>query len=431
MRDKILQLTENYWKKKNNKSFSPGVDQITVTEKVINHEEIKYMVDAALDGWLTTGRFNKIFETKLAEALGSKLVITVNSGSSANLVALSALASEKIESKRRINFGDEVITVAAGFPTTVNPIIQIGAIPVFIDISLSNFNIDINLIKKSITKKTKAIMVAHTLGNPYDVKKIKKICEEFNIWLVQDSCDALGCEVDGKKLGFYGDIGSVSFYPAHHITTGEGGAVFTNSMKLKRIAESIRDWGRDCYCEPGKDNTCKKRYCWKLGKLPYGYDHKYTYTHLGYNLKMTDMQASCGVAQLKKLPKFIKARRDNYNYLKKNLDFLKKDFFFCSETPNAKASWFGFLINIKKTSMIKRNDIIEYLDKKKVATRLLFGGNLTKQPYLINRKFKKYGSLKNTDFVMNNSFWIGIHPGLDKKKLDYVIKIFKEFYKKY
>jgi CDP-6-deoxy-D-xylo-4-hexulose-3-dehydrase len=386
------------------------------------------MVEASLDGWLTTGRFNTDFEDKLSFFLGVKCLLTVNSGSSANLIAFSTLTSSKLK-ERSIQKGDEVITVAAGFPTTVNPIIQFGAIPVFIDVKIPTYNIDENLIEEAITKKTKAIMLAHTLGNPFNVKKIKEICDKYNLWLIEDSCDALGSKFNNQFVGTFGDLATLSFYPAHHITMGEGGAVFTNSKKLERIAESFRDWGRDCYCEPGKDNTCNKRFGWKLGDLPFGYDHKYTYSHLGYNMKITDMQAACGLAQLDRLEWFIKKRKENFNFLYKNLKDLEEFLTLPEPEKNSEPSWFGFPLSLKNNSKYNRNDLIKYLNANKIGTRLLFSGNLVKQPYMKNVNFKVHGDLKNTDLVMENTFWIGLFPGLTKEHLQYSFVKIKNFFK--
>ena len=410
------------------KDFIPGVTPVPVSGKVLDAEELKYMVEASLDGWLTTGRFNKEFEAKIATFIGAKLAITVNSGSSANLVAFMTLTSPKLK-ERAVVPGDEVISVAAGFPTTINPIIQFGAIPVFIDIDIPTYNIKVEEIESAISKRTKAIMIAHTLGNPFDVKKIREICDKNNLWLIQDNCDALGAKFDGKPLGFYGDIGTISFYPAHHITMGEGGLVYTNSIKLKKIAESFRDWGRDCYCETGKDNTCNKRFNWQLGNLPQGYDHKYTYTHMGYNFKITDMQAACGLAQLKKIDGFIKKRLDNFNYLYQLFSKLSNYFILPEKTKNSEPSWFGFLLTIKENK-IDRNELLKFLDEKKIGTRLLFSGNVTKQPYMLDKKYIIHKDLTNTDKVMNDSFWLGVYPGLEKKHLDYVYSTVQEFIKK-
>ena len=380
LNNKLLKDLKTSWEKKNkSKKFIPGKSAVPVSGKVIDFEEIHLMVEASLDGWLTTGRFNKLFEKIIAKETGSKLAFTVNSGSSANLVAFSALTSPKLKD-RQIKPGDEVITAAAGFPTTVNPIIQNKAVPVFVDVDIPTYNVLPENVEKAISKKTKAIMVAHTLGNPYNVQKIREICDKYNLWLVQDSCDALGAEYDKKKLGFYGDIGTLSFYPAHHITMGEGGAVFFNNIRLKKIAESFRDWGRDCYCETGMDNTCGKRFNWQLGNLPEGYDHKYTYSHMGYNLKITDMQAACGLAQSKKLNFFIKKRRTNFNYLNNLMKNLEEYFILPKETPKSKASWFGYLITLRDNLSFTRNQLVQYLNDHKIGTRLLFAGNLTKQP---------------------------------------------------
>jgi CDP-6-deoxy-D-xylo-4-hexulose-3-dehydrase len=384
------------------------------------------MVEASLDGWLTSGRFNDLFEKTLSEYLGVKYLITTNSGSSANLLAFSALTSDNL-GERAIQQGDEVITVAAGFPTTINPIIQFGAIPVFVDIDIKTHNIDTSLIDAAISKKTKAIMLAHSLGNPFNLNAILEICKKYNLWLIEDNCDALGSRYNNQLTGTFGDIGTLSFYPAHHITMGEGGAVFTNKATLKKILESFRDWGRDCFCPPGKDNTCGKRFCWKLGDLPEGYDHKYTYSHLGYNLKITDMQAACGLAQLDKLDSFIKIRKDNFAYLKSKLSSCEEFLILPESTPNSDPSWFGFLMTIRPESGIRRVDLINYLDQSQIGTRLLFAGNLTRQPYMHGRKFRVSGDLTNTDLVMNNSFWVGVYPGLNLKMLDYVIQKIENF----
>jgi CDP-6-deoxy-D-xylo-4-hexulose-3-dehydrase len=387
IRKKILDLVKVYSDLNfSEKNFVEGLTESPVSGKVIGTLELQNMVEASLDGWLTTGRFNNEFEERLALFLGVKCLLTVNSGSSANLIAFSTLTSPKLK-ERSIQKGDEVITVAAGFPTTVNPIIQFGAIPVFIDVKIPTYNINENLIEEAITKKTKAIMLAHTLGNPFNVKKIKEICDKYNLWLIEDSCDALGSKFDGQYVGTFGDLATLSFYPAHHITMGEGGAVFTNSIRLERIAESFRDWGRDCYCEPGKDNTCNKRFGWQLGDLPYGYDHKYTYSHLGYNMKITDMQAACGLAQLDRLEGFIKKRKENFNFLYKNLKDLEEFLILPEPEKNSEPSWFGFPLSLKK-NQYNRNDLIKYLDANKIGTRLLFSGNLIKQPYMKNINFK-------------------------------------------
>jgi CDP-6-deoxy-D-xylo-4-hexulose-3-dehydrase len=411
-----------------NKDFVEGLTEIPVSGKVIGTLELQNMVEASLDGWLTTGRFNEKFEKDLASFLGVKCLLTVNSGSSANLIAFSTLTSPKLK-ERAIQKGDEVISVAAGFPTTVNPIIQFGAVPVFIDVKIPTYNIDENLVEEAINNKTKAIMLAHTLGNPFNVKKIKEICEKYNLWLIEDSCDALGSKFNGQNVGTFGDLATLSFYPAHHITMGEGGAVFTNSKKLERIAESFRDWGRDCYCEPGKDNTCNKRFCWQLGDLPFGYDHKYTYSHLGYNMKITDMQAACGLAQLERLEQFISKRKENFNYLYKNLKELEEFLILPESEKNSDPSWFGFPLTVRQNKKFNRNNLITYLNNNKIGTRLLFAGNLTKQPYIKNTNFRVHGELKNSDIIMENTFWIGLYPGLTFKHLEFTINSLKNFFK--
>jgi len=400
------------------KIFQPGESLIPPSGKLIGREELQNMVEASLDGWLTTGRFNALFEQKLAQFIGVKYAITVNSGSSANLVAFSTLTSPRL-GKRAINPGDEVIAVAAGFPTTVNPIIQFGAIPVFVDVDILTHNIDDEKIEMAIGSNTKAIMLAHSLGNPFNLDLVTKLCKKYNLWLIEDCCDGLGSTYKGKMVGTFGDIGTLSFYPAHHITMGEGGAVFTNNYELKQIAESFRDWGRDCYCAPGKDNTCAKRFGWQLGELPYGYDHKYTYSHIGYNLKITDMQAACGLAQLQKAPEFIKSRKENFKYLFEQLKSCEKFIQLPMATEGSDPSWFGFPITLKKESPVSRIDLITYLDQNKIGTRLLFAGNIVRQPYMQNVKYRISGNLTNTDTVMNNTFWIGLQPALTKQMLKF------------
>ncbi|MDX8386445.1 MAG: lipopolysaccharide biosynthesis protein RfbH [Gallionella sp.] len=408
-------------------SFEPGKSVVPPSGKVIGAKELQNMVEASLDGWLTTGRFNDAFEKKLTEFLGVKHALTTNSGSSANLLAFSALTSHKL-GERAIQPGDEVISVAAGFPTTVNPLLQHGAVPVFVDVQLGSYNIDPAKIEAAITTKTKAIMLAHTLGNPYDLETITALAKKHNLWLIEDCCDALGSTYNGKLAGTFGDIGTLSFYPAHHITMGEGGAVFTNNDQLKLIVESIRDWGRDCYCPPGKDNTCGKRFCWKLGDLPEGYDHKYTYSHLGYNLKISDMQAACALAQMDRVDEFIAARKANFAYLKAGLKSCEEFLLLPEATPNSDPSWFGFPITIKSNAGINRVDLLQYLDENKIGSRLLFAGNLTRQPYMKGRNFRISGELTNTDTVMNETFWIGVYPGLSKEMLDFVITKLESYF---
>lgn len=411
--------------------FIPGQSPVPVSGKVIGAREVQNMVDASLDAWLTTGRFNAEFERRLAEYLGVKHVLTVNSGSSANLVAFSTLTSPKLGS-RAIKPGDEVIGVAAGFPTTVNPIIQFGAVPVFVDVDLATHNIDATKIEAAISSKTKAIMLAHSLGNPFNLDVVTALCKKYGLWLVEDCCDALGATYNGQMVGTFGDIATLSFYPAHHITMGEGGAVFTNSAELKLIAESFRDWGRDCYCPPGKDNTCNKRFCWTKkeigGDLPNGYDHKYTYSHLGYNLKISDMQAACALAQMDRLDEFIAKRRTNFAYLKRRLASVADFLHLPQATPNTEPSWFGFPLVVKDNAGIKRADLINFLEENKIGTRLLFAGNLTKQPYMSGRNYRVSGELTNTEIVMNQTFWLGVYPGLTDKHLDFIVQKLEEFF---
>jgi CDP-4-dehydro-6-deoxyglucose reductase, E1 len=407
--------------------FEPGKTVVPPAGKVIGAKEMELMVEASLDGWLTTGHFNDKFEARLAKFLGVKHLITVNSGSSANLVAFNTLTSPKL-GDRAIQPGDEVIGVAAGFPTTVNPILQFGAVPVFVDVELGTYNIDATKIEAAITGKTKAIMLAHTLGNPFNLDIVVALCKKHHLWLIEDCCDALGATYGSKLIGTFGDIGTLSFYPAHHITMGEGGAVFTNNYDLKQIAESFRDWGRDCYCAPGKDNTCNKRFCWKLGKLPQGYDHKYTYSHLGYNLKITDMQAACGLAQMDRLEGFIEARKRNFAYLKNRLKSCEEFIIMPEATPNSDPSWFGFPMTLRPAANVDRVDLLTYLDQNKIGTRLLFAGNLTRQPYMIGRSYRVSGELVNTDRVMNDTFWIGLYPGLSQEMLDFSAEKIQTFF---
>ncbi|MFA9287057.1 MULTISPECIES: lipopolysaccharide biosynthesis protein RfbH [unclassified Comamonas] len=428
LRQEISQLVERYAQMAlAPKPFVGGESVIPPSGKVIGARELQLMVEASLDGWLTTGRFNAQFEKKLAEFLGVKHLITVNSGSSANLVAFSTLTSPKLGA-RAIQKGDEVIGVAAGFPTTVNPIVQFGAIPVFVDVDMATHNINADLIEAAITPKTKAIMLAHTLGNPFNLAKVKAICEKYNLWLVEDCCDALGATYDGKMVGTFGDIATLSFYPAHHITMGEGGAVFTNNAQLKLIAESFRDWGRDCYCAPGCDDTCGKRFGQQFGSLPHGYDHKYVYAHLGYNLKITDMQAACGLAQLDRAPEFIETRKRNFKLLKERLSSLSDFLEIAEPTPNSEPSWFGFPVTLKESAGVKRVDLLKFLDQHKIGTRLLFAGNLTRQPYFHNVEYRVVGELTNTDRTMNQTFWLGVQPSLGQEHFDFVGEKLEEFF---
>lgn len=407
--------------------FEASSTVIPPSGKVIDGAELDNMVQASLDGWLTTGRFNEAFEKRLAKYLGVKHVLTTNSGSSANLLALMALTSSKL-GERAIQTGDEVITVAAGFPTTVNPVLQFGAVPVFVDIDLATHNIDASKIEAAISPKSKAIMLAHSLGNPFNLTVVKALCEQYGLWLIEDCCDALGATYDGKLVGTFGDIATLSFYPAHHITMGEGGAIFTNNAQLKLIAESFRDWGRDCYCPPGKDNTCGKRFCQQLGDLPQGYDHKYTYSHVGYNLKITDMQAACALAQMDKLEGFILARKANFAYLKARLQSCAAFIHLPEATPNSDPSWFGFVMTLKPAAQTTRVDIVNYLNQHNIGTRLFFAGNLTKQPYMKDKHFRVSGDLSNTDEAMINSFWVGIYPGIGQAMLDFMAEKIETFF---
>jgi len=407
-----------------------GENYIPVTGKSIAKQDIISGIDSLLDCWLTTGRYNDVFEKKLSQYIGCKSAISVNSGSSANLNAFYALTSPSL-GKRAIQKGDEVITVAAGFPTTLNPMIQFGCIPVFIDIDIPTYNIRTELIESAISEKTKAIMIAHSLGNPFDLDPILQICKKYKLWLIEDDCDSLGAEYNEKKTGSFGDLATLSFYPAHHITMGEGGAVLINNRRLQMPALSFRDWGRDCYCKTGCDNTCNKRYSWKLGDLPQGYDHKYIYSHIGFNLKITDTQAAIGLSQLSRIEKFIQKRRENhrilYNLFKKDLE----DFFILPEkTKNSNPSWFGFMLTVRDRNKINRNNLVEFLEANKIGSRLFFGGNMIKQPAYININKRIHGTLENSDYVMNNSFWIGVWPGLDISHLEYMHDIVKQFVKK-
>jgi len=412
------------------KIIEPGKDYIPVTGKVLDAEDLLHSVDASLDGWLTTGRYGEAFEKALAKWTGSRWAYLVNSGSSANLIAFYALTSPKL-GERAIKPGDEVITVAAGFPTTINPMVQFGCVPVFLDIDIPTYNIKAELIEQAITPKTKAIMMAHTLGNPFNLEIVAAIAKKYNLWLIEDDCDALGAEYNGIKTGTFGDLSTLSFYPAHHITMGEGGAVLVNNAQLKKIVESFRDWGRDCWCAPGKDDTCGKRFGHKLGELPEGYDHKYIYSHIGFNLKATDMQAALGLSQLKKADRFIAKRRENYKLLYSHLKPFEGEFILHEPTPNSNPSWFGFMVTIRDKSKIDRTELTRFLENQKIGTRLLFAGNLTKQPAYSNIQYKIVGELKNTDAVMNNSFWLGVWPGLEEKHYEYLASVIKKFVEKF
>lgn len=398
--------------------FVPGQHAVPPSGKVIGAPELQAMTEAVLDGWLTTGRFNQAFEKRLARYLGRRGVLTANSGSSANLLAFSALTSPRL-GDRAIRKGDEVIGVAAGFPTTVNPILQFGAVPVFVDIEMGTYNINPDLIEAAIGPRTKAIMLAHTLGNPFNLKVVRELCDRYGLWLIEDCCDALGATYDGRQVGSFGDLGTLSFYPAHHITMGEGGAVFTDTPLLKRIVESFRDWGRDCYCGPGEDNTCHKRFCWQLGDLPQGYDHKYTYSHLGYNLKITDMQAACALAQMDRVDDFIAARKRNFTWLSDRLAGCTEQLILPHATPGSDPSWFGYPLTLRDGCGVERLDLLRHLDAQNVGTRLLFAGNLTRQPYMKDQQYRVASDLSVTDKIMKDTFWIGLWPGLGEAHLEH------------
>ena len=409
-----------------NSEIIPGKDYIPVSGKLIDPNDILFGVDATLDAWLTTGRYAKKFEPTLAKYIGAKNALLVNSGSSANLVAFYALTSPSL-GKRAIQKGDEVITVAAGFPTTINPLIQFGCVPVFVDIDIPTYNIDVSKIEEAISPKTKAIMIAHALGNPFNLDEVLAIAKKYNLWLIEDDCDSLGATYNGKKTGSFGDLATLSFYPAHHITMGEGGAVLINNRRLQMPALSFRDWGRDCYCETGCDNTCNKRYEWQLGDLPKGYDHKYTYSHIGFNLKVTDTQAAIGLSQLSKIDQFVAKRRENHALLHELIKPMEEYFVLPEKTPNSEPSWFGFMLTVRDPKKLDRNKLVRYLEENKIGTRLFFGGNMIKQPAYVNIEKRVVGDLANSNKVMNDSFWIGVWPGLKKNHLEFIAKKIKSF----
>ena len=427
IRNQISELVEQYAALQYAPTeFVGGETVVPPSGKVLGAKELQLMVEASLDGWLTTGRFNAAFEKRLGDYLGVPYVLTTTSGSSANLLAMTALTSPKL-GNRQLKPGDEVITVAAGFPTTVNPTIQNGLVPVFVDVDIPTYQIKPEMIEAAVSDKTRAIMVAHTLGNVFDLTEARRVADKYNLWLIEDCCDALGSTYDGKMVGTFGDISTLSFYPAHHITMGEGGAVFTKDNELRKLIESFRDWGRDCYCAPGCDDTCKKRFGQQLGSLPQGYDHKYTYSHLGYNLKITDMQAACGLAQMDRVEDLVQSRKDNYKYLVEGLASCEEFLILPKATEKSDPSWFGFPITIKPETGIDRVELLKFMDQNKIGTRLLFAGNLTKQPYFENVEYRVVGELTNTDLIMNNTLWIGVFPGLSTEHLDFVIEKFEEF----
>ena len=435
LKNEILEKTREYYDLVHDKSdhkFQAQESRVNYGGRFFDSEELVNLVDSSLEFWLTSGRFCKQFELEFAAKLGVKHCLLVNSGSSANLVAFMTLTSYKLK-ERAIKRGDEVITVAAGFPTTVAPILQYGALPVFVDVELGTYNIDCAQLDDALSEKTKAVMIAHTLGNPFDIEKVKAFCDKHNLWLIEDNCDALGSEYKGQKTGTFGDIATSSFYPPHHLTMGEGGAVYTNSGKLKMIAESFRDWGRDCFCPSGRDDSCGKRFEWSLGTLPKGYDHKYIYSHFGYNLKVTEMQAAIGVAQLKKLDTVTQARRDNFDQLSKGLGHLERYFILPKSTDNTIPSWFGFPITVKDNSPVSRAEIVYELERNNIQTRMLFAGNLTRHPCFDSIRgdesiYRIVGDLKNTDKIMNDTFWIGVYPGISSKAMTYVISVISNLF---
>jgi CDP-6-deoxy-D-xylo-4-hexulose-3-dehydrase len=427
LREVILDLAGLYAELKHSPApFTAGVSPVPVSGKVCGPADMRSLVDSALDFWLTTGRFNDAFEAKLRKFIGVRHALTTNSGSSANLLALSSLTSPSLKGKA-LKPGDEVITVATGFPTTVNPSLQYGLVPVFVDVDIPTYNIKPEMIEAAVTDRTRAIMLAHTLGNPFDLAEVMRVARKYKLWVVEDCCDALGATYDGKMVGTFGDIGTLSFYPAHHITMGEGGAVFTDKIFLRRIIESMRDWGRDCWCAPGKDNTCEMRFTRQMGDLPHGYDHKYTYSHVGYNLKITDMQAAVGLSQLDRVEDFIAARRRNFGLLTEGLTAFEDVFILPKATPRSDPSWFGFTLTVRPDAGFSRDDIVQFLNANRIATRFLFGGNLIRQPYMQGRNYRVVGDLTNADLVTERTFWIGLFPGLTGDHIGYMIDTIGRF----
>jgi CDP-6-deoxy-D-xylo-4-hexulose-3-dehydrase len=428
LRKEILKkVKELHREERKEESFELGKDTIPFAARVFDEKEKVSLVDSSLDFWLTTGRYAEEFEAEFADFMNQRYCSLVNSGSSANLVALSALTSDKLED-RKLKAGDEVITVAAGFPTTVNPIVQNNLVPVFVDVELGTYNIKVSELEKALSDKTKAIMLAHTLGNPFNLEAVTEFAEEHDLYLIEDCCDAVGTTYDGQMVGTFGDFATVSFYPAHHMTMGEGGAVLTNNPVYKKLAVSFRDWGRDCYCEPGANNTCGRRFSMQFGDLPYGYDHKYVYSHVGYNLKVTDMQAAVGVEQLKKLPDFIEARKENFKKLYKGIKKFEEYLILPEAEENSDPSWFAFPLSVRKNDKFTKNELVNYLEENKVMTRQLFAGNLTRQPAYQNVEYRVVGDLANTDYIMNNTFFIGVYPGLNDQKIEYIIQQFADFF---
>jgi len=426
LRERIRALVAEYYREAfPARTFVPGSSPVPISGRVFDEQELELLVESSLDFWLTTGRFAEQFEREFAKFVGVREAILVNSGSSANLLAIAALTSPKL-GDRRLRPGDEVITLAAGFPTTVNPIVQNRLVPVFVDVQIPTFNVDVSYLEAALSDRTRAVIFAHTLGNPFDLYAVTAFTKKHSLWLIEDCCDALGSTYRGQKVGTFGDLATVSFYPAHHITMGEGGCVLTNQPLLRTLVESFRDWGRDCWCAPGKENTCGKRFDWQLGELPRGYDHKYIYSHVGYNLKATDMQAAVGVAQLKKLPAFIEARKRNFAYLNAGLKDAEKYFVLPEATPNSDPSWFGFPLLVRETAPFSRNMLIEFLNGRKIGTRQLFGGNLVRQPAYADLNYRVVGDLPTSDRVMNQAFWIGVYPGLTPAMLDYVLETINE-----